>query len=358
MRIKISRVTLYVLAPVVIGLSVVFWLFYDEFNIEMFSEVHFSKHLLIGIVFALVLIAGRDGGQMWRFRILSDRQLTWLQTLRVNLLCEFTSAVTPAAVGGSSLVVLFLNREGMAAGKGVALMMACLLLDELFLVLAYPLILLLVPFNKLFPPTEAFTLGMQILFGVAYIGIVLWTIILFYALFKKTYYIRKLLLKLFSFGFLKRWQGGVEQFTDNMIVSSKELSRRSFSFWLKAFAATCVSWISRYMVVVALLIAFTSSGEYLVAFARQLILWIFMLVTPTPGGSGVAEYMFNVYYADFFPVVGMSLVVAFVWRAITYYIYLVFGVLLFPNWLSDRRTLREETLQEEAFDRKQEEKVC
>lgn len=103
---------------------------------------------------------------------------------------------------------------------------------------------------------------------------------------------------------------------------------------------------------------FYFSGEYLVAFARQLILWIFMLVTPTPGGSGVAEYMFNVYYADFFPVVGMSLVVAFVWRAITYYIYLVFGVLLFPNWLSDRQTLREETLQEEAFDRKQEEKVC
>lgn len=341
MFIRLSKVSLFVATPIIIGLSVVSWLFYREFNAEMFTRIHFSRHLLVGLIFAFLLIAGRDGGQMWRFRILSDKELSWQQTFRVNMLCEFTSAVTPAAVGGSSLIVLFLKREGISAGKGVALMMPCLLLDELFLVLAYPLMLLFVPFNELFPSGAAFTSGMQIFFGAGYLCIVLWTWILFYALFRRPDYIRKMLLKLFCIALLTRWKKQIEELADNMVASSQELGNRSFSFWLKAFGVTCISWTSRYMVVIALLIAFASNGEYLVAFARQLVLWIFMLATPTPGGSGVAEYMFNVYYANFFSVAGMSLAVAFVWRVITYYVYLIFGVILFPNWVGYLGSVRK-----------------
>ena len=30
-------------------------------------------------------------------------------------------------------------------------------------------------------------------------------------------------------------------------------------------------------------------------FARQLIMWIMMLISPTPGGSGFAEFVFKEY---------------------------------------------------------------
>lgn len=72
-----------------------------------------------------------------------------------------------------------------------------------------------------------------------------------------------------------------------------------FYLWLKAFGITCLAWTSRYLVVNALLIAFTTSGSQLLAFVRQLILWVVMTISPTPGGSGVSEYMFREYYADF-----------------------------------------------------------
>lgn len=77
------------------------------------------------------------------------------------------------------------------------------------------------------------------------------------------------------------------------------MSQKSFTFWLKAFGITCLAWTSRYLVVNALLIAFTTSGSELLAFVRQLILWVVMTISPTPGGSGVSEYMFREYYADF-----------------------------------------------------------
>ena len=207
----------YILLPVLIGLSVVGWLFYREFNPELFSDIHFSWRLVGGLLLAILFMFGRDGGLMWRFRFITDRELTWRQAFRVNMLCEFTSAVTPSAVGGSSLIVLFLNKEGINAGRSTALT------------------------------------------------------------------------------------------------------------------------ISRYLVVNALLIAFTTSGSQLLAFVRQLILWVVMTISPTPGGSGVSEYMFREYYTDFFDVAGMALVVAFVWRIITYYMYLLIGAIIIPGWVKKLR---------------------
>ena len=61
-----------------------------------------------------------------------------------------------------------------------------------------------------------------------------------------------------------------------------------------------------------------------------------MTVSPTPGGSGFSEYMFNQYYADFFPIAGTALVIAFIWRIITYYLYLAIGVCVIPGWLKKR----------------------
>lgn len=329
--IKIS----YVVIPVVIGLSVVGWLFYREFNPELFMNLRFSGRMLVGILLALLFMAGRDGGQMWRFRMLSDRQLSWMQTFRVNMLCEFTSAVTPSAVGGSSLIVLFLNKEGINAGKSTALMISCLFLDELFLTLACPVVIAFLPLDELFGPSTAMTSGMKILFFIVYACIAVWTLILYLALFKRPDIVKALLMKIFKIRWLKRWSGAMEELTDNLVLSSKEMGNRSFLFWLKAFGATSLSWTSRYLVVNALLLAFTTTGEHFLAFARQLILWIIMVISPTPGGSGVSEYMFKVYYADFFSVAGMALVVAFIWRIITYYLYLVIGVIILPKWIGN-----------------------
>nr|WP_320058000.1 lysylphosphatidylglycerol synthase transmembrane domain-containing protein [uncultured Bacteroides sp.] len=323
----------YILLPVIIGLSVVAWLFYQEFNAALFAGIHFSTQMLVGILMAFLLMFGRDLGLMWRFRVITDNTLTWRQTFNVNMLCEFTSAVTPSSVGGSSLIVLFLNKEGINMGRSSALMISCLFLDELFLVLACPLALLLFSFDELFGDPTILSSGIKILFFAVYIAIVLWTFLLYIALFKRPEYVKRLLLALFCLPFLRRWRKGVETLTENLVLSSGEMSRKPFLFWLKAFGSTCLSWFSRYLVVNALFFAFSTQGDHVLAFARQLILWVVMTISPTPGGSGLSEYFFQVYYADFFSVAGMALVVAFVWRVISYYMYLIIGAIIIPNWI-------------------------
>lgn len=323
----------YILLPVLIGLTVVGWMFYREFNPKLFSDIHWSGRLVGGLLLALLFMSGRDGGLMARFRLISDNQLTWKQAFRVNMLCEFTSAVTPSSVGGSSLIVLFLHKEGIDAGRSTALMISCLFLDELFLVLACPLALLFFSFDELFGEVTLLSSGIKILFFVVYGVITAWTFLLYLALFRRPEWVKRILIAVFRLPLLRRWKSAIAELTDNLVLSSKEMSSKPFSFWLKAFGLTCIAWISRYLVVNALLIAFTTSGHQLLAFVRQLILWIVMSVSPTPGGSGVSEYMFREYYSDFFDVAGMALVVAFVWRIITYYLYLLIGAVIIPGWV-------------------------
>jgi uncharacterized protein (TIRG00374 family) len=140
---------------------------------------------------------------------------------------------------------------------------------------------------------------------------------------------------------LRRWKEKIEVFATDLALSSGELSNQSIHFWFKAMGSTCLAWICRFAVVNALLFAFSEQNGHLLAFARQLILWIVMTVAPTPGGSGVSEYMFKEYYESFFPIAGAALIVAFVWRMITYYLYLLLGFLVIPSWITQSRNKEE-----------------
>jgi uncharacterized protein (TIRG00374 family) len=64
-------------------------------------------------------------------------------------------------------------------------------------------------------------------------------------------------------------------------------------------------------------------------------MWVAMLISPTPGGSGIAEIMFSRYLGEFIPLVGFAVALALLWRLVTYYPYLVIGAIVVPKWISD-----------------------
>ncbi|MFW5872685.1 MAG: hypothetical protein ACOCVN_01740, partial [bacterium] len=105
--------------------------------------------------------------------------------------------------------------------------------------------------------------------------------------------------------------------------------------------ATFFSWTARYWVLNMLLISFFTVKVYglqshLIIFARQLAMWIMMLVSPTPGASGFSEYVFARYLGEFIPIAGFVVIMALTWRLVTYYPYLVIGVILLPKWIRDK----------------------
>ncbi|MEI6555072.1 MAG: lysylphosphatidylglycerol synthase transmembrane domain-containing protein [Paludibacter sp.] len=322
-----------VLIPVLLGLFVIGWLFMDEFKATAFT-FNFTLTSALFIMLAFVLMMMRDFGMIWRFRLLTDKDLSWKQAFHINVLSEFTSAVTPAVVGGSSLVVIFLIKEGINAGRSTTIMFVNLFLDELFFLVVCPLIFLFIPLKELFNSSSVIVSTFAVVFTSLYITRLVWTSIMFIGIFRRPSWIRHIMLTLFKLPVLRRWYSNVDVMTSNLIFASKDIGNRSYWFWIKAFATTLLTWTARFLVVNAVFMAF--SHEYinhLVVFARQLILWVYMVVSPTPGGSGVTEYAFKEYYSDVFSTASDVIFVTLIWRMISYYLYLLLGMLVIPNWI-------------------------
>ena len=329
-----------ILLPVAIGLAVVILMFLHDAKQENLRDIIESIVITPDLIFFLFLsflfMFGRDFGLSWRFRALTDRELRWGQAFKVDFLCEFTSCVTPSAVGGSSLGMLFLNSQGIEIGRATTLMMTTLFLDELFFVISCPLVVLFTPARELFSADgSGFGHGIRLTFWIVYSLITIWTLILFIGILIRPGWIKSFFSRVFSLKWLRRWQGAMLNLADNMQQTSVDLKTKPMRFWGEVFGGTALSWLSRYLVVNALFMGFLPEtwGEQWIILAKQFVLWVVLMVSPTPGGSGLSEYLFSGYYGNIVPSAGMALVLAICWRIISYYVYLVIGCIILPGWL-------------------------
>ncbi len=330
------KMFLRVIIPIAIGLGVTIWLFNDEFSVDTFTSLDWTWQMILGFALAWIFMIGRDFGLAWRFHTIAHPQLSWGSAIKVDLMCAFTSAITPSAVGGSALAIFYLNREGVALGRAATLTLTTLFFDELFFVIFCPIIMLLVPFDDLFIDSGSFMSGVQIVFWLVYSGIVIYTSLLFMGIIVKPHVVSRLIKRLFMLKLLKRWRRGAFDMADNMILTSQEIKRQNKRWWINVFGATVLSWFSRYLVVNALFWGFVPDSAPFLVFSRQFVVWVLLMVSPTPGGSGISEWLFAEYYGDMIGTAQLVLVLALAWRIVSYYIYLVLGSALMPLYFKPK----------------------
>jgi uncharacterized protein (TIRG00374 family) len=305
---------------------------------DVLSRINWHWHAWLWLFISLLMVVIRDLGYMFRIRFLTDYELSWRQSFDVIMLWEFASALTPSVVGGSGVAIYILNREGLSVGRSSAIVMVTALLDELFFILMVPLIFVAVGTGLLFPVSlekEIFgvVLNTQGVFWVGYGFIVCLTVFILLAIIFFPRLFKFLLLKIFRLKWLQKWRYKVIQIGDDIINTSKELRGKKPSYWIKAFVATLFSWTARYWVVNFLLLTVTPVGDHLLIYGRQLVMWVIMLISPTPGGSGLAEVAFSGFLSDFIPL-GLAGALALIWRLLSYYPYLFLGAIVLPKWLN------------------------
>lgn len=331
--------------PIVIGLGVVGYMIYKEVDVRLLQEFTFGFKAYIMLFVALLFMAGRDLGYMIRLRILSEKKLSWMQIFRVIMLWEFTSAITPSAVGGTSVAVVYVHKEGLSVGKSTTIVLLTSFFDELYFILMFPLAFWIIGSEVLFYTPDSMTMNIGMgLMAIAIIGYVLKLIFLLfvsYGLFINPRGLKWIIINVFKLPVLRRWRKGAQKAGDDIVISAAEIKNKKPKFWISAFFASVLSWSSRYLVVNAIIIAFFVFSDHFLLFARQLVMWIMMLIMPTPGGSGFAEYLFKEYLGEFIPVaaqykIGAAALLALIWRLITYYPYLIIGAIIFPRWLKSK----------------------
>jgi uncharacterized protein (TIRG00374 family) len=322
--------------PILIGLGIIIAMFYMDPNVT-FDNLKVVSHASIPwLFFAVLVLIFRDFGYMYRIRELTDRHLTWTRAFYVIILWEFASAVTPSVVGGTAVAMFILNKEGIKMGKAIAIVMVTAIMDNLFFVIGAPIILFLAKGN-IFPESNLIERqlenSLQAIFWISYSLYAIHSLVMALALFYRPRVFKWVLIKIFSIKMLRKWKHSAQEFGDQILVASKEFSGKSLSFWLKIISLTMFVWISRYMMLNTLVSAFVplNLDQQILVFARQVIMWIVMMLSPTPGSSGTAEFFYGQFFSQFLG--QYTFVTSILWRLFSYYPYLFLGAIFLPRWI-------------------------
>lgn len=330
-----------IILAVIIGLGVALYLIFKDFDISVYKNLEFTWQMAGWLSLSIIMMGCRDLGYMIRLRILSENKLNWRKSFQVIMLWEFASAVTPSAIGGTAVALFIVAKEKLSAGRSTAIVLLTSYFDELFYISMVPLILLVIGIKTAFPDTAGMSTwefitqsNMFLFFALGYLILFSYTIFLAIGLIRKPLVIKRILFKVSSLPVLKRFRKSAIRLGTDIVVTSEEFKTKPRSFWWKAFWATFISWSARFFMVNCLIMAFFSLGLYenFVVYGRQLIMWVILLVTPTPGGSGAAEVSFDYFLGEFLPI-GIVASVALLWRLLSYYPYIIIGSIVLPRWL-------------------------
>ena len=190
--------------------------------------------------------------------------------------------------------------------------------------------------------------SLQVLFYISYGLIVVYTAVMSYALLARPRAFKWLLLKITSWKPFKKWRYQADEQGNEMILASAQLRNRGVGYWTRIIVATIVIWVSRYAMLNVLIMAFVDIdvSQQMTIFSRQIVMWITMLISPTPGSSGTAEYFFIQFFREFLG--EYTIVNSVFWRMLSYYPYLILGAIFLPKWI--RRVFFSNPQEEENKD--------
>ncbi|MDY6403459.1 MAG: lysylphosphatidylglycerol synthase transmembrane domain-containing protein, partial [Bacteroidales bacterium] len=252
--LKIFNVYRIIIA-ILIGLGVGCFMIAREYskNQSVFSNLAslFTSYSFLCLFIAFLFECNREFMYMYRLRLLSDKKLSWQKCFQIIMLWEFSSTVTPTSIGGSAVALFIIPMEGIAVGRSTAIVMIATLMDELFYVIITPIIIFLIGFQAAFATEFRFSVaGWKFaetdVFLIGYSFMMLLTLFILVAIFFYPKKFRGFLYRLGKTRLLKRWEHKFQKTGDDILTSSEEFKEKRFTYWLKVYGATVLSWSSRF----------------------------------------------------------------------------------------------------------------
>jgi uncharacterized protein (TIRG00374 family) len=338
--------TYRLILPIIIGLGVASYMLYKSFKPGAFDSVQFTYHSVLWMLLAFLMVVVRDVAYMVRIRVLTDNFLSWRKSFQVIMIWEFASAVIPPSLGGGFAVAIYvLNKEKIELGKSIAVILFSSLLDGIFLGVMAPVAYFLAGGESLFlnlnikvPDFLSFLINEKSIaftFWLVYFALLFYKLVVAFALFVDAKAVKRVLVTIFRLPVLKRFAMAAASTGDEMIIASAELKGKKVSYWFNAILSTFVSWSARFLIINFIIAAFSPGYiNHLVMYSKQIIIGIINIISPTPGGSGLAEIMFSQFFkAELQENLTLASALAILWRLISYYPYIFAGVIILPRWI-------------------------
>lgn len=344
--IRMSRIIL----PVLLGIAVVVYMAWKQFDPEEFAKIRWTGHVWEWLLVGLGLAVFRHLAYAWRLRVLSNKEFSWLKCIELVFIWEFSSAISPTAVGGSAVAFFVMAQERVAVGRTAAIVLYTIVLDTLFFVVTMPILYLIFGSGMIRPEGGEMS-GWHLTFWIAYGAMFAYGLVFYYGLFGSPQRTKRFLFWITNRRLLRRFRRSMIQLGNDMYTASMEMRKKRGGYHSEAILSTFLAWISRFLMINVLVIAFGTAislnlWDQFALYARAQSLFMVIIFSPTPGGAGLIEVLFGGFLKDYISGATSLLVVSFVWRILSYYVYLLAGAIVVPNWLrrviSERRKRRLE----------------
>lgn len=344
-EVKVSKVIL----PTILGVGVVLWLMYTQLEIHQLENIQSNASTLFWITAACLVYVVRHLFYAWRLRLLSGYYFSWWKAIELIVIWEFSSAVSPTSVGGSGVAFFFLSQEKLSGGKTVSLVLYSIVLDTFFFLLSLPLFYLIFGPKVIRPDMAAFADldGYGWTFLLSLLGMAVYGSLFYYGVFINPRIVKRFLLLLSKIPLWKKMKDNLRKTAMDVVVASSDLKHQSVLFHMQAIVATAGAWITRFVAINFLIMALVNNlslswYDQGLLLGRGEVMHVITTFSPTPGGAGIAEYLFGGFYSDYIPA-GIASIIALVWRLVTYYPYLLAGAIVIPIWIKKLLEHRHDT---------------
>ena len=286
------------------------------YTIDLDALKAISSFNSISLLLALVaLVAGMyfDGLRLQRLVKIGGYKLSIRAVLRVIFSNYFMAMLTPGASGGAVAQVLVLKSYNVPISRGTPIVLIRTVFSIMFLVIMLPIVFL---YDSIEIPY--ISRNMLLLFSfLAVLATLLGTYLL------QTIYMRKFVYNLaqhFKANKTKDWLIKLETLNQGLSLLYKKPTQ---SFIV--FIESGVSLLCLYCIAPALMFAFSTDIPIITILDRMILLNLILYFAPTPGGTGIAEGLFILFFTPFVPL-GTVGIIAVAWRVIAEYLPFFVGM--------------------------------
>lgn len=324
-----------ILWPVLLSLSALAAVAIFTFDYGDYVEAVGSANLwLLSIAVGSVALRVILGG--WRFRYISGGRLSLGQGIRGQLSWDFFSNVTPSAIGGGPLAIVYISKDArVRAGDVTAWTIFSMVLDQLWYIIIVPLVLIASLYMEVIPASLG-RVGYGVFLGYLS-ALMVWVVVFAYATLYNPALLRRMTGWLFNFKPLRR-------FREAVLREMTQLERRAFilrsqplRFYVGGLLLTVATWSMRYVLILFVVWGIYAPADKLLVFMRGAALTLASLGMPTPGGSGGIEGLYVLFFSGLIPTAAVAPTLL-VWRLLGYYAFIAVGLVLTTRYLGRRLT--------------------
>lgn len=329
-----------IVIPALLGLAGVFYMLWRNFDPAEFQRIQWTNHVFLWIGLGVVTVLIRDLSYAMRLRALTAGELSWWKCIEVVIIWEFSSAVSPSALGGSAVAFFILSQEKLSVARTVTIVTYTIVLDALFMLCTLPILFAIFGWDILRPGAHTFAdLGRWGYLALGfYFFMIGYSIVFAYGIFWGPHQMKRLLGWATNNRLLRRFHQGALKLGEDLVIASQGLKEQSWQVHLQAVVGTLLAWFFRFLLISCLIIAFTPELPLNFKFQAELYarlqsMFFVIMFSPTPGGAGIIELAFNGFLTDYVHSNTHATVISTIWRLLSYYLYLILGALVVPNWI-------------------------